>query len=118
MTGTVEYLLDAYVAAWNERDGVARAALLDQAVADDFLFEGPTGRFKGRHAVDELIAALQERMPGALVVRTGPIAATEPVRFPWEIRRESGERLLGGTDVAEIGEDGRLRRIAMEGWGS
>lgn len=111
----LEQVVDAYVAAWNEVDRAERDRLLDEATTDDFVFEGPTGRFKGRAAVDGLIAAMQERMPSATVVRVGPAEAVEPfVTFGWEIRTSGGARLLGGVDAGELGPDGRLIRVEMQ----
>ena len=109
-------MIDAYVAAWNEPDAATRAQLLDQAVVDDFVFEGPNGHFRGREAVDKLIAAMQQRMPGTEVVRVGE-ADGDPARFGWQIRTTGGQPLLAGTDLAEVGQDGRLRRVEMEGFG-
>jgi hypothetical protein len=115
MSGALERVIDAYVAAWNEPDAAARAKLLAEAVADDFVFEGPTGHFRGRQAVEDLITATRERMPGTEVVRTGPVS-TEAPRFAWQIRTASGQPLLAGTDLAELAGDGRLRRVEMEGF--
>jgi hypothetical protein len=114
-SGGLEQVLDAYVAAWNAIEPSARQRLLDEAVTGDFVFEGPTGRFGGREAVDKLIAAMQERMPSTSVVRIGPGEAVDGwVEFGWEIRSDAGARLLGGTDVGELGPDGRLTRVEMK----
>lgn len=111
----LEQVVDAYVAAWNEVDPAERDRLLDEATTDDFVFEGPTGRFKGRAAVDGLIAAMQERMPSATVVRVGSAEAVDPfVTFGWEIRTEAGARVLAGVDAGELGPDGRLTRVEMQ----
>lgn len=119
MGASLQESVDAYLAAWNERDVAARQVLLDAAVADDFEFHGPTGTFRGRPALEGLIVALQERMGGAVVVRTGDV---EPApgcvpersgRFAWVVQTPTGDSLLGGTDHAEAGDDGRLRRISV-----
>lgn len=112
MAATLQDAVDAYLAAWNERHLPARQRLLDAAVADDFEFHGPTGTFRGRPALEGLIVALQERMGGAVVERTSPVDAGTG-RFTWVVRTPAGGSLLGGTDVAEAGADGRLRRIAV-----
>jgi hypothetical protein len=107
---SLEETVDAYLAAWNERDAAARQVLLRSAVADDFEFHGPTGTFSGPEALEGLIVALQERMGGAVVVRTGPLTGG---RFAWVVQTPSGDSLLGGTDQAESGPDGRLRSISV-----
>lgn len=117
MSGGLERVIDAYIAAWNEPGAARRARLLDQAVVEDFVFEGPTGHFRGRKAVEDLIAAMRERMPGTEVVRTGGVHG-QPARFGWQIRTLSGQPLLAGTDRAEVGKDGRLVRVEMEGFGA
>ena len=107
--------MTAYVAAWNAIDPAERQELLDGAVTDDFVFEGPTGRFKGRDAVSDFIGEMQVRMPATEVVRTGPATvAASFVEFDWEIRSAAGGRLLGGTDSADLGDDGRLARVEMK----
>lgn len=112
----VDAAVDAYVAAWNATEPAERRRLLDDAVADDFVFEGPTGAFKGREAVAAFVGEMQERMPSTEVVRTGPAAVARPfVEFGWEIRNTvSGARLLGGVDAAEVDDDGRLTRVEMK----
>ncbi len=114
--GGLERVVDAYVAAWNAAAPSDRRALLEEAVTDDFVFEGPTGSFKGREAVVGFIAEMQQRMPCTEVVRRGPATAAGAfVEFGWEIRNTaSGARLLGGADWADVGDDGRLTRVEMK----
>lgn len=117
--GALEEVVDAYVAAWNAVDPSERQRLLDKAVADDFVFEGPTGRFAGRAAVDDLITAMQERMPSTSVVRVGDAEAAGPfLEFGWEIRTSAGARVLAGIDAGEVGDDGRLTRVEMKSMGA
>ncbi len=111
---TVEAAVDAYFAAWNERDAAARDALLDVAIADACELDGPTGTFRGRDAILRLIVSLQDRMGGAVTVRTGPVEMADGViRFPWQVRTGGGDSLLGGVDVVEVATDGRLARIVV-----
>lgn len=112
----LEQIVDAYVAAWNATDPVERRRLLDDAVSDDFVFEGPTGAFKGREAVGAFIGEMQQRMPSTEVVRSGAATAAGTfVEFGWEIRNTAtGARLLGGADWADVADDGRLSRVEMK----
>lgn len=110
----VESVVDAYMAAWHEPDASVRAALLDRAITDDCELTGPTGTFRGRKAIGALIAALQDRMGEARAVRSGPVEVGEDgIRFPWELRRPSGDALLGGVDVVEVATDGRMSLISV-----
>ncbi len=106
----LEASVDAYVAAWNEPDPVARAQLLAGSVTEDFEFTGPTGTFRGRDAVEGLIVALQTRMAGATVARLGPV---EGGTFRWAIVSAEGSTVLEGVDRAEAAPDGRLSRISV-----
>lgn len=106
-----EQAVDDYVAAWNERDDEARRASLERAVTDDCEFEGPTGIFRGRPALDGLIVALQARMGDTLVARTGPL--DEDLCFGWVVQTAGGVALLVGVDVVDTAADGRLSRIAV-----
>lgn len=112
-TEAAERAVDTYFAAWNERDEAGRRRLLEAAVTDDCELTGPTGTFRGREAILRLIVALQGRMGGAVTVRSGPVEVDRDIRFPWQVRSTSGEALLGGVDVVEMGADGRLSRIAV-----
>ena len=110
MPADIEASVDGYVAAWNEPDPVVRSQLLAASVTDDFEFTGPTGRFRGREAVEGLIVALQTRMVGATVARVGPV---EGGTFRWAIVTAAGATLLEGVDEAETAPDGRLSRISV-----
>ena len=111
--------MDAYFAAWNERDDATRRQLLDAAVTDDCELSGPTGTFRGRDAILRLIVALQGRMGDAATVRSGPVEVDAAgrgggdIRFPWVIRSSDGDPLLGGVDIVRTAADGRLERIAV-----
>ena len=106
----LEQAVDAYVAAWNEADPVRRADLLVRSVTDEFEFTGPTGTFRGREAVEGLIVALQTRLAGAVVARSGPVEGTT---FRWAIVTTAGATLLEGVDEVEAAPDGRLCRISV-----
>jgi hypothetical protein len=42
---------------------------------------------------------------------SGVDAHDEHVRFAWELANDAGEVAVGGIDVGELAQDGRLRRI-------
>ena len=113
MDGALESVLDAYVQAWNEPDAGYRRALLERSLSDDCVFEGPLGALIGRDAVDRLIVAMQDRMPGTNIVRVGAPEQGEEVAFRWEVRTSAGERLMSGVDTVSVAGDGRLRKIVL-----
>lgn len=114
MQPEVESLLDAYVEAWNEPDPERRGALLETALAPEAAFDGPTGTFRGRHAIGQLIDAVRSRMPGAAVERQGPASAVPGgvIRFSWRIRTSSGCVVMEGCDDVELA-GGRLAVVRM-----
>ncbi len=109
----LESVLDAYVDAWNEPDAARRRALLERSITDDCLFEGPLGALTGREAVERLIVAMQDRMPGTSIVRVGAPEEGDELRFRWEVQTAEGERLMSGVDTVDVAGDGRLRRIVL-----
>ncbi|MGH9190477.1 MAG: nuclear transport factor 2 family protein [Acidimicrobiales bacterium] len=106
----LETAVDGYLKAWNERDATARAAELDEALADDAEMTGPTGTFKGREAIDRLIVAMQDRMAGARIVRVGEM---DGLTFAWQVLSPVGDVLLSGHDQVETAPDGRLLDIRV-----
>lgn len=113
MEASLERAVDAYVAAWNEADPAERRRLLDEAVSDDCAFVGPTGTFTGRDALERLIAALRERLPGGSIVRLERDRDDAPASFRWQVLDADGATVMEGTDVVDAAKDGRLGRIEM-----
>jgi SnoaL-like domain len=106
--------LAAYDAAWNESNVAERARLLARSLTDDAELVEPSGRFRGRQAVDERIAGFSERFPGARVTITSGIDEHHGfARYAWSIGAADGEAILEGIDIVERGEDNRLRRVVM-----
>ena len=114
--GVPGQVVAAYDAAWRERDEGARCRLLEQVFAADgeLIGPAPVGRVVGVPAIAAHIGRFFERWPGADVfVTTGIDGHHGWLRYGWVIRRESGEVLLQGIDVAELAADGRLRLVVM-----
>jgi hypothetical protein len=62
----------------------------------------------------EPIASFSERIPGARVLLTSGVDEHHGfVRYAWTIFGADGSALLEGIDFAELGSDGRLRRVIM-----
>ena len=59
-----------------------------------------------------MAAALQTQFPGHTFRRTSTIDAHHGfARYEWELVAPDGAVALAGLDVAEVGDDGRLRRV-------
>jgi hypothetical protein len=111
---TYRDVIAAYDAAWNEADPDTRRRLLEQSIADDGELIEPRGRFVGREAIFERLEGFSSRFPGARVELTSGLDEHNGfLRYSWTIVSSEGASLLDGIDVAELGPDGRLRRVVM-----
>jgi hypothetical protein len=104
--------IDRYLAAWNETDPAARAALLEQAVAADLWYRDPLIEADGREGFAATLGFVQEHYPGHVIVRTSDVDAHHDlVRFNWAFGVPGEDPVLSGVDVAKFDADGRLHRI-------
>ncbi len=60
--------VEAFVAAWNERDAEARMRLIERGCAEDVVMRTSGRRVEGHGELDALIADFQARHPGARAV--------------------------------------------------
>ena len=111
-TATLETLIDTYCSAWNEPDAGRRRGLLAAVWGDGAAYTDPRVHAVGAEALCEHIGRIQERRPGARVVRTSGVDQNHGlVRFAWRVVEADGNRLPEGIDFAEITSDGRIARI-------
>ncbi|WP_437805853.1 hypothetical protein [Sorangium sp. So ce1078] len=110
--GTDEIVVK-YQDAWNETDAAARAALLEDAWADDGHYVDPTAEGRGREALSAIIDGFQASLPGAVLPATsGALEMHGIVHFTWAVVDASGATLTEGLDVGQRAADGRLELIA------
>ena len=108
---SIDEVVAAYGAAWNEPDEAARTSLLDRSWADDGVYCDPTATVVGRAALVAHIAGFQQMMPRNTIELTSGVDAHDDMfRFAW-VMREDGETALEGIDFGELAPDGRIRRI-------
>lgn len=101
--------IEAYVAAWNERDAPARLRLLEHACAADLVFHTPGRRIHGRDELAALIADFQARRPGERAVMSGPIDVQGHLfRYVGVVE---GAAVARGEnfDAGECDDEGRIR---------
>lgn len=112
-TTTLEETIDTHLAAYLERDPERRTALIEQVWASDgHLFDPPLAA-QGHDAINEMFAAVQEMFADHTFRRTTGIDAHHGIaRYGWELVDASGTIALAGMDVAVVGSDGRLSRVA------
>jgi hypothetical protein len=101
--------IEAYVAAWNERDATNRMRLIEQACAENLLMRTPGKRVNGRGELDALIAAFQQRCPGQRAVLSSVIEVQGHI-FRYTGVIEDSALAAGGKalDAGECDEDARI----------
>jgi hypothetical protein len=105
-------VIDTYLAAWNERDDDARAALVEAALGADLWYRDAMLEADGRDAFNAVLGAVQAQFPGLVMRRTSVVDAHHDlVRFNWAFGAPGEEPAVAGVDVAKFDADGKLHRI-------
>src|SRR5712692_6545413 len=65
--------VEAYLAAWNEKDEAKRTKLLDKCWADSGTYTDPMSDVAGREQLAALIGQFHQQMPGAGIALTSAI---------------------------------------------
>jgi hypothetical protein len=111
-TTDVTTTVDAYLAAWNERDPARRAQLIERVWAPDGRLIDPPLTGEGHDGINDMAGALQEHYAGHSFRRASTVDAHhDHLRFAWELVGPDGQVALTGLDVGELAADGRLRWI-------
>ena len=109
---TIEKLVDSYCTAWSADDPAKRLALLAEVWEETGVYVDPTAVCTGRNELAEHIGKVQQRYPGAKVIRTSVLDRHHDLlRFAWKMVLADGKSLPEGVDFAELSEDGKLQRI-------
>jgi hypothetical protein len=112
MTIDINEAVATYGAAWSETDEAQRRKLLEQAWADDAIYQDPMGRAEGREALVAHIGGFQQMMAGNTIDATSGVDTYGSVfRFSWVMRDATGNVALEGMDFGEIAPDGRVQSI-------
>lgn len=111
---SIEDVIAEYSAAWSETDPAARLAMLERTVVADVPYVDPGAQVVGVHALSEVIAGVQEQLPGAVLLRTSAIDRHHDVaRFSWVFVDPAGAPLLDGIDVCRLADDGRIASFTV-----
>jgi hypothetical protein len=109
---TYDELAQRYIDAWNETDGDARRAAVDQLYTEDARYIDPLAAAEGREAIAAMIGAVQEQFPGFTFRLAGPVDGHHnQVRFGWELGPAGAEAPIIGFDVAVIDDAGRVQTV-------
>ena len=108
----LETTIDKYLAAWTETDAGRRSALVNEVWADDGRLIDPPLATAGHDGISEMAATIQAQFPGHTFRRTSGVDAHhDQFRFAWDLVGPDGTVAIGGIDVGELADDGRLGRI-------
>ena len=104
--------IDTYLEAYAEPDAARRGELIRKVWAGDGRLVDPPVDGTGHDGIDGMAAALQTQFPGHKFRRTSGIDAHHGfARYEWEMLSPDGTVVLTGLDVAEVADDGTLRRV-------
>jgi hypothetical protein len=103
--------IEAYVAAWNERDPARRMRLIEQACAEDLHMRTPGSLIDGRAQLDAFIADFQRRRPGErAILATAIDVQGHAFRYAGVV--EGAPVARGDTlETGECDEAGRIRLV-------
>ena len=111
-TATIEKLVDSYCGAWSAADPAKRLAVLADVWEEMGTYVDPTAVCINRNELAEHIGKVQQRYPGAKVIRTSALDRHHDLlRFAWKMVLADGKSLPEGVDFGELSADGKLRRI-------
>jgi hypothetical protein len=105
-------LVQAYLAAWNETDPIARRAAIEAVFTPDVRYVDPLADVSGTDGLDALIAGAQQQFPGMEFRPVGDVDTHHDVcRFQWGLGPAGAEPPVIGFDVAAIAADGRISTV-------
>jgi len=111
-SATIQKLVDSYCAAWSAADLATRLALLTEVWEETGIYVDPTAVCVNRNELAEHIDKVQQRYPGAKVIRTSILDHHHDLlRFSWKMVLADGKSLPDGVDFGELSGSGKLRRI-------
>ncbi len=109
---SVQEIVDAYIAAWNETDANKRSQLIEKCWADAATYTDPMVDVSGRVALSQTIVGFHEQMAGARIAVSSALDEHhDRVRFGWQLLQEDGTMRMEGIDVGQLDAEGRLASI-------
>jgi uncharacterized protein YndB with AHSA1/START domain len=104
--------VDAFFAAWSEKDEARRRAALATIATDDVAF---ADAFSCTAGIEDLVAhlsAAQMHMPGVVLERSGDVRHCQGTALAdWVAKGPDGAPRGRGTNVFELALDGRIARV-------
>lgn len=107
-----ETTIDTWLTAYGEPDAGRRAELVADVWAPDGELIDPPLAGAGHDTLVALADAVLGHYPGHTFRRTSAVDAHHAfARYSWELVGPDGQVAVAGLDVAELGADGKLRRV-------
>jgi hypothetical protein len=109
---SVDVIIDAYVASWNETDPAKRQSSLAASCAANASYRDPVMVSDGQAGLDAMLAGVQAKFPGFVLRRISKVDShNDAVRFAWSLGPVSGPSVAEGVDFATLSSDGKLANI-------
>jgi hypothetical protein len=109
---SVDVIIDAYVASWNETDPAKRKSALAASCATDARYRDPVMVSDGQAGLDAMLAGVQAKFPGFVLKRISKVDShNDAVRFAWSLGPAAGPSVVEGVDFATLSADGKLADI-------
>jgi hypothetical protein len=109
---SVDVVIDAYVASWNETDPARRQSSLAASCAANASYRDPVMVSDGQAGLDAMLAGVQAKFPGFVLRRISKVDShNDAVRFAWSLGPASGPSVAEGVDFATLSSDGKLANI-------
>ena len=109
---SVDVIIDAYVASWNETDPAKRKSALAASCVADARYRDPVMVSDGQAGLDAMLAGVQAKFPGFVLRRISKVDShNDAVRFAWSLGPVSGPSVVEGVDFATLSSDGKLANI-------
>jgi len=109
---SVDVIIDAYVASWNETDPARRQSSLAASCAANASYRDPVMVSDGQAGLDAMLAGVQAKFPGFVLRRISKVDShNDAVRFAWSLGPVSGPSVAEGVDFATLSADGKLANI-------
>lgn len=104
-------IAETYLATWNERNDVSRAALIARNWSAEPTYVDPLMAAEGAEQLSAIIVAVHERFPDfAFSLIGNPDGHGDYVRFSWGLGPAGAEPIIEGSDVVRL-RDGRLAEV-------
>lgn len=111
-TPAIDTIVDSYLYAYGESDGVRRRELIVGAFIENATMADPPVAASGYDGIDAMFAAVQAQFPGNAFRRTSVIDQHhDAARYEWELVAPDGTIGVAGTDFVRLAADGRLASV-------